>query len=62
MAHVTNVVVKGVHEILTKGLKHRQFHSFLEEMDAQYEDLTYHSQVCWLRKKRVLERSLSLPE
>ena len=43
MAYVTNVVVKGVNEILTKALKQ---HPFSEEMNAQCKDLIYHSQVC----------------
>ena len=62
MAHTMDVVVKCVNEILTKGLKHCQFQSFLEEINAQYIDLMYHSQVHWLSRGRVLEPSLSLLE
>ena len=47
MTHVRDVVVKCVNEYLAKGLKHRQFQSFLLEMNTQYKDLMYHSQVRW---------------
>ena len=35
MTHVMDVVVKCENEILAKGLKHRQFQSFLLEMNTQ---------------------------
>ena len=61
-SNVTDVVVKCVNEIRAKGLKHRQFQSFLLEMNAQYKDLVYHSLVRWLSRGKVLQRFLSLPE
>ena len=56
------MVAKCVNEIRAKGLKHRQFQTFLEEVNAQYKGLIYHSEVRWLSRRRVLERSLALVE
>ena len=57
-----DVVVKCVNEIRAKGLKHRQFQSFLLEMNTQYKDFVYHSQVRWLSRGKVLQGFLSLLE
>ena len=57
-----DVVVICVNEIRAKGLKHRQFQSFLLEMNTQYKDLVYHSQVRWLSRGKILQRFLSLLE
>ena len=54
--------VKCVNEIRAKGLKHRQFQSFLLEMNTQYKDLVHHSQVWWLSRGKVLRHFLSLLE
>ena len=62
MTHVMDVVVICVNEIRAKGLKHRQFQSFLLEMNTQYKDLVYHSQVRWLSRGKILQRFLSLLE
>jgi len=62
MTHVMEVVVKCVNEIRAKGLKHRKFQTFLEEVNAQYKVLVYHSEVRWLSRGRVLERFLALVE
>ena len=56
MDHVMNAVVKTVNEIRAKGLKHRQFRAFLEELDGEYKDLLYHCEVRWLSRGKVLER------
>ena len=62
MTHVMELVVKCVNEIRAKGLKHRQFQLFLEEVNAQYKDLIYHSEVRWLSRGKVLERFFALVE
>ena len=62
MTHVMDVVMKCVNEIRAKGLKHCQFQSFLLEMNTQYKDLVYHSQVPWLSRGKILQRFLSLLE
>ena len=43
--HVANTVVKVVNYIRARGLQHRQFISFLEDTDADHQDLPYHSRV-----------------
>lgn len=43
--HVVNPVVKLVNFIRARGLQHRQFIAFLEETDADHQDLLYHSRV-----------------
>ena len=60
MAHVMDTVVKIVNEIRSKGLKHRQFQAFLEELDTEYKDLLYHCEVRWLSRGKVLERFFKL--
>jgi len=47
---------------IAKGLKNRLFQTFLEEVNAQYKDLIYHTEVRWLSRGRVLERFLDLVE
>jgi len=47
------VVVKCVNEFRAKGLKHRQFQSFLEEVNAQYEYLIHYSEIRMLIRWRV---------
>ena len=54
--HVVNPVVKLVNFIRARGLQHRRFLMFLEETDADHQDLLYHSRVCGLNlEKRVSE-------
>ena len=60
MAHVMDTVVKIVNEIRSKGLKHRQFQAFLEELDTEYKDLLYHCEVRSLSRGKVLERFFKL--
>ena len=43
--HVLNSVVKLVNFIRARRLQHRQFIVFLEETDADHEDLLCHSRV-----------------
>ena len=54
--HVANTVVKVVNFIRVRGLQHRQFISFLEETDADHQDLLYHSHVRWLSLGNVFQR------
>uniref|UniRef100_A0A8C3TIA3 SPIN-DOC-like zinc-finger domain-containing protein n=1 Tax=Chelydra serpentina TaxID=8475 RepID=A0A8C3TIA3_CHESE len=45
--HVVRTVVKIVNCIRMRGLNHRQLISFLEDTDAEHEDLLYHTNVLW---------------
>ena len=59
-AHVTKVVVSPVNFIRSRALNHRQFKAFLNEIEAGYKDVTYHTEIRWLSRGKTLERFLSL--
>ena len=42
--------------IRVKGLNHRRFKSFLEELDFEYRDVPYYTKVRWLSRGKVLSR------
>lgn len=48
--------IKGGHNALV----HRQFKSFLEEFEAEYQDIALYTEVRWLSKGRFLSRLFSL--
>lgn len=58
--HVMDFVFKNVNFIRSRGLKHRQFQAFLEEMDADFGDVLYHTDVRWLSRGSVLKRFVAL--
>lgn len=60
--HVVKPVVKLINFIRAKGLHHRQFIKFLEETDADHQDLLYHSNVRWLSLGKVCQRVWELKQ
>ena len=46
--------------IRLRGLKHRQFRSFLEDIEADFTDVLYHTNVRWLSMEKVLKRTWDL--
>ena len=60
MKEVTDVVVKMINFIRSQGLNHRQFTSFLADMDSEYGELLYHTEVRWLSRGKVLKRFFAL--
>lgn len=54
--HVVKQVTQIVNFIRARGLNHRQFMKFLEECDAEHQDLIYHSSVRWLSLGKVCQR------
>ena len=62
MEHVMSSTTRVVNFIRVKGLNHRQFKSFLEELDSEYRDVPYHTEVRWLSRGKVLNRCLELRE
>jgi len=60
MKEVMDVVVKTVNFIRSRGLNHRQFQSFLTDMDSEYGELLYHTEVRWMSRGNVLKRFYAL--
>lgn len=60
MDHVMSVVVKTVNFIRARGLNHRQFKEFLGDIEAEYSDVIYYSEVRWLSRGKVLHRFYNL--
>ncbi|XP_016898365.1 general transcription factor II-I repeat domain-containing protein 2-like [Cynoglossus semilaevis] len=60
--NVMSVVVNCVNQIRSRGLKHRRFRAFLEEMESEYEDVLYFTEVRWLSRGNVLKRFFELRE
>nr|XP_039268376.1 general transcription factor II-I repeat domain-containing protein 2-like [Styela clava] len=63
MKHLMTDLVKAVNFIRSRGLNHREFKAFLDEVGSEYEDVVYFSKVRWLSKAATLKRfQLLLPE
>ncbi|XP_060528336.1 general transcription factor II-I repeat domain-containing protein 2-like [Cylas formicarius] len=60
--HVTKIVVKLVNFLRAKGLNHRQFIDFLEELNTTYSDVIYYNKIRWLSLGKVLKRVWELQE
>uniref|UniRef100_A0A803K7I5 DUF4371 domain-containing protein n=1 Tax=Xenopus tropicalis TaxID=8364 RepID=A0A803K7I5_XENTR len=60
--NVMSVVVKCVNQIRSRGLTHRRFRAFLEEMGLEYGDVLYFTEVRWLSRGNVLKRFFELRE
>nr|CAH7716333.1 unnamed protein product [Callosobruchus chinensis] len=58
--HVLSTVVQIINYIGSRGLKHRSFQSFLEEIGAVYTDVIYHTEVRWLSCGNMLRRFVAL--
>ncbi|CAH0731335.1 unnamed protein product, partial [Brenthis ino] len=56
-------VIKIINFLRAKSsLKHRELKIFLDEVDAQYDDLLLHNNVRWLSKGCVLQRFFAILE
>ena len=53
-------VFNAVNFIHSRALNHRQFKSFLEESQADYQDVPNHTDVRWLSRGKVLKRFVEL--
>ena len=51
-----------VNFITAKGLNHRQFKSFLKELDSKFRDVPHHTEVRWLSRRKVLSRCFETRE
>jgi len=57
IAHVIGTITRAVNVIRAKY--HSQFKMFLEELNAERGDLSYHREVRWLKQEKVQKRFLS---
>ena len=63
MKHLMTDIVKVVNFIRSRGLNHREFKAYLDEVGSEYEDVVYVSKVRWLSRATTLKRfQLLLPE
>ena len=53
-------VVQSVNFILSRALNHRQLNANLDELDSEYGDLVYFSNVRWLSRAATLKGFLDL--
>ena len=60
MREVMDVVVKTANFFRSRGLTHRQFKSFLADMNSEYGELLYHTEIRWLSRGNVLKRFFAL--
>ena len=60
--HVVKPVVKLVTFFRVRGLQHHKFIKFLEETDADHQDLLYHSNVCWISLGKACQRMWELKQ
>jgi len=51
-----SIVVKTVNFVHARVLNHRQFTTFLSDLDTEYGELLYHTEVRWLSRGNVLRR------
>jgi hypothetical protein len=58
--HVMNIVVSTVNIIRCHSFNHRQFRELLIDIEADYGDVIYHSEVRWLSRGKVLKRIYDL--
>uniref|UniRef100_H2ZZS8 DUF4371 domain-containing protein n=1 Tax=Latimeria chalumnae TaxID=7897 RepID=H2ZZS8_LATCH len=59
---VMEFVVSTVNFIRARSLNHREFQSFLENINATYGDLLCHTEVRWLSRGNILKRFFVLRE
>lgn len=62
MDNVMRTITRPVDIIRAKGLNHCHFKAFLGELDPEYGDLLYHTEVRWLCQGEVLQRCFELRE
>jgi hypothetical protein len=51
-----DIVVSTVNFIRKSALNHRRFQQFLLEVEAEYGDVLYHTDIRWLTRGKLLKR------
>lgn len=60
LEHVIDVMINTVNWLRSWGCNHRQVSALLEELNAQYGNLLYHTKVRWLSHGMMLKRFFEL--
>ena len=60
MQNVIPRIIKIINFIRSTGLNHRQFKELLFELDSEYEDVLYHTEIRWLSRGKMLKRFYDL--
>jgi hypothetical protein len=55
MTNVLTAVSKLVNFIMSEGMHHCQIKYFMSDMDCEYGDVLYSTEVCWLNCDRMLK-------
>ena len=55
-----SVVVSNENFIENHALNHRQFQTFLADLNCEHGDVMYHNEVRWLSRGKVLRRFFQL--
>jgi hypothetical protein len=53
-------VVSTVNFIISSALNYRQFQQFLLEVEAEYGDVLYHTEIRWLSRRKLLKHFFEL--
>lgn len=56
MSHIMTKVIQTINFVKNNALRHRQFQSFMDEINAEYKDLIFFSKIRWLSRGKCLER------
>lgn len=59
---VIKVVTTTVNFIRSRGLNHRLFQNFFDEIESEFGDVINHNQVRWLSRAKVLKKFYNLKE
>ncbi len=62
MNHIMSIIISTVNFIQSRALNHKRFKKLLSDIDAEYGDVIYYSEVQWLSRRKVLQRFCSLQE
>jgi hypothetical protein len=55
MNHIMDTVIKTVNFIRASALNHREFVAYLEEVENEYGETIYHTNVRWLSRGSLLK-------
>ena len=60
LQHVMSVVIRVTNYIRTNGANHREFKTFLSDIQSEYGDLPLRSEIQWYCRGKILDRFFHL--